>query len=64
MSPDRRRTDAVSTLPTWVSQSSTDRGVVAPITARARDALQAVLRARRRGQRSDLRLMRSGVERC
>lgn len=63
MSPDRRRTDAVSTLPTWVSQSSTDRGVVAPITARARDALQAVLRARRRGQRSDLRLMRRGVER-
>ncbi|MBX4333440.1 hypothetical protein LAM23_16355 [Mycobacterium tuberculosis] len=45
----------MSTLPTWVSQSSTDRGVVAPITARARDALQAVLRARRRGQRSDLR---------
>ncbi|CKR19822.1 Uncharacterised protein [Mycobacterium tuberculosis] len=54
----------MSTLPTWVSQSSTDRGVVAPITARARDALQAVLRARRRGQRSDLRLMRRGVERC
>ncbi|AGL25553.1 hypothetical protein J113_00610 [Mycobacterium tuberculosis CAS/NITR204] len=27
-------------------------------------ATKAVLRARRRGQRSDLRLMRRGVERC
>ncbi|WP_165759466.1 hypothetical protein [Mycobacterium decipiens] len=54
----------MTTLPTWISQSSTSREVVAPIKARACDALRAMLRSRQRPQDSDLRLMRRGVERC
>ncbi len=65
MSPDRRRTDAVSSTASLGQPGSTDRGVVAPITAACpRRTAGYVLRARRRGQRSDLRLMRRGVERC
>jgi hypothetical protein len=38
--------------------------LVAPIKARARDALQAVLNSRSRVLTSGPRLMRKGVERC
>jgi hypothetical protein len=45
-------------------QSSTDVDVVAPIKARACDALYAVLRSQPRKLGADARLMRKGAERC
>ena len=46
------------------SQSPTNLDVIAPIKARACDALQAVLRSKSRQVRADPQLMRRGVERC
>lgn len=54
----------MSTLPPWISNSPNSFDVVAPIKARACDALHAVLRNRRRRFAGDPRLMRRGVERC
>jgi hypothetical protein len=54
----------VPTLQTLINQSSTNLDVVAPIKARACDALNLVLRSRARGQRTDSRVMRRGDERC
>jgi hypothetical protein len=54
----------VTTLQAWISQSPTNLDVVAPIKARACDALHAVLRRKRRQLGADPRLMRAGVERC
>ncbi|HWY01394.1 MAG TPA: hypothetical protein VNY55_16390 [Mycobacterium sp.] len=46
------------------SQSPTNLDVIAPIKARAYDALQAVLRNKSRQVRADPQLMRRGLERC
>jgi hypothetical protein len=61
---EQRKVGIVSTLQTWINQSSTNLGVVSPIKARACDALNAVLRTRPRQSGTDARLMRKGVERC
>jgi hypothetical protein len=50
-------------MQTWINQTSTNLDVVAPIKARACDALHAVLRNRPKSG-ADARLMRKGVERC
>ncbi|SOX51500.1 hypothetical protein MAAFP003_161, partial [Mycobacterium ahvazicum] len=54
----------VPTLQTLINQSSTNLEVVAPIKARACDALNLVLRNRSRGQADGSRVMRRGAERC
>jgi hypothetical protein len=55
----------VAPLQAWISQSPTNVDIAAPLKARACDALQAVLRSkRRRVVVADQRLMRRGVERC
>ena len=63
-----RRTEkgngTVATLQAWISQNPTNLDVVAPIKARACDALQAVLKSKSRRAGTDLRLMRRGAERC
>lgn len=51
------------TLQDWMSHSPAN-DVVAPIKARACDALLAVLRSGRRRPESSPRLMPRGVERC
>jgi hypothetical protein len=60
---DKGKVATVSTLQTWINQSSTNLDVVAPIKARACDAINAVLRNRPKSA-ADARLMRKGVERC
>jgi hypothetical protein len=60
----RTRTATVPTLQYWMSQSPANLDLVAPIKARACDALQAVLRSRTRQAGSDSRIMPKGVERC
>jgi hypothetical protein len=60
----QRKVGIVSTLQTWINQSSTNLDVVSPIKARACDALNAVLRTRPRQSAADARVMRKGVERC
>jgi hypothetical protein len=62
--PDGQGIETVPTLQTWISQTPTNLDVVAPIKARALDALQAVLRSKRRQGAADSRIMRRGVERC
>lgn len=62
--PDGQGIETVPTLQTWISQTPTNLDVVAPIKARALDALKAVLRSKRRQGAADLRLMRRGLERC
>ncbi|QZA17864.1 hypothetical protein K3U93_01010 [Mycobacterium malmoense] len=52
------------TLQGWISQSPTNLDVVAPIKARACDALQAVLRSKARQGGPSSRIMRRGAERC
>jgi hypothetical protein len=56
----------VPTLQDWISQNPPHLDVVAPIKARACDALQAVLKTRRRPApvAAESRLMRKGAERC
>nr|VTP03543.1 hypothetical protein BIN_B_05130 [Mycobacterium riyadhense] len=54
----------MSTLPPWISNSTNNFDVVAPIKARACDALYAVLRNRRYQVADGPRLMRRGAERC
>jgi hypothetical protein len=54
----------VSTEPTEIGQTPTSRDVIAPIKARACDALHAVLRSRQRRLDTDQRLMQRGSERC
>ena len=54
----------MSTLQAWISQNPTSLGVVAPIKARACDALQAVLRSKPRQVAPAPRLMPRGAERC
>lgn len=62
--PTRQRIDTVSTLQSWISQTPANLDVVAPIKARACDALQAVLRSKPRQGRLHSRLMPRGAERC
>jgi hypothetical protein len=64
MDKGRTRTGTVATLQRWMSQSPTSRDLVAPIKARACDALQAVLRSGPRQAGSHARIMSKGVERC
>jgi hypothetical protein len=45
-------------------QSSTNFDLVAPIKARAFDALSAVVRSRPRRPDADAQIMRKGAERC
>ncbi len=54
----------MSTLQSWISQRPANFDVVAPIKARACDALQAVLRSKPRHVDADSRLMPRGAERC
>jgi hypothetical protein len=55
----------VAPMQAWISQNPTNLDVVAPIKARACDALQAVLRSRPPRQKvSSSRIMARGVERC
>ena len=62
--PNKRRIEIVPTLQPRSSQSPTNLDVIAPIKARACDALQAMLRSKSRQVRADPQLMRRGVERC
>jgi hypothetical protein len=62
--PNRRRIEIVPTLQPRSSQSPTNLDVIAPIKARACDALQAVLRSKSRQVPADPQLMRRGLERC
>jgi hypothetical protein len=62
--PNRQGIETVPTLQTWISQTPTNLDVVAPIKARALDALQAVLGSKCRQVAADSRIMRRGVERC
>ena len=62
--PNKRRIEIVPTLQPRSSQSPTNLDVIAPIKARACDALQAMLRSKSRQGRADPQLMRRGVERC
>jgi hypothetical protein len=48
----------------WINHSPTNLDVLAPIKARAYDALHAMLKSKPRQVRSDPRIMRKGVERC
>ena len=52
------------TLQALIGQSPANLGVVAPIKARACDALHAVLRSRPRQAGANARLMPRGAERC
>ena len=61
--PNRQGIETVPTPQDWMSQSPANL-VVAPIKARACDALQAVLRGRQRQADSNSRIMPRGVERC
>ena len=54
----------MTTLQAWISQGRTNLDVVAPIKARACDALHAILRSKRRQLGAGPRLMRTGAERC
>jgi hypothetical protein len=54
----------VATLLPWVSQAPAHLDVVAPLKARASDALQAVLKGMRRPPAAGPRIMSRGVERC
>jgi hypothetical protein len=62
--PNRQGIETVPTLQTWISQTPANLDVVAPIKARAWDALHAVLRGKPRRVGSDSRIMRRGAERC
>lgn len=52
------------TLQALIGQGPTNADVVAPLKARACDALYAVLRSRPRRSAPDIRLMPRGAERC
>ena len=54
----------MAALPSWVSQGSANLDVVAPLRARACDALYAVLKSKRRPPAAGPRIMSRGVERC
>jgi hypothetical protein len=54
----------VATLPSWVNQGPAKLDVVAPLRARACDALYAVLGSKRRQPAAGPRIMSRGVERC
>lgn len=54
----------VPPLQAWISQNPTNLDVVAPLKARACDALQAVLKSTPRRVGADSRIMRKGTERC
>lgn len=53
----------VTTLPSWVARDSANLDAVAPLRARACDALYAVLGSKRRPAAGP-RIMSRGVERC
>ena len=54
----------MSTLQSWISQTPANLDVVAPIKARACDALQAVLRSKPRRGDAPSQIMPRGAERC
>jgi hypothetical protein len=61
--PSRGGIETVQKPQSLINQSSTNLDVVAPIKARACDALHAVLRSRPR-EGAESRLMTRGAERC
>ncbi|TAM71741.1 hypothetical protein [Mycobacterium sp.] len=61
---ERTKDQTVAELPSWVSQGSANLDVVAPLRARACDALYAVLGSKRRRAPAGPRLMSRGIERC
>ncbi|WP_297795437.1 hypothetical protein [Mycobacterium sp.] len=54
----------MATLPSWVSQGSANLDMVAPLRARACEALYAVLGSKRGPAATGPRIMSRGVERC
>jgi hypothetical protein len=54
----------VVTLPSWVSQGPANLEMVAPLKARACEALYAALGSKRRPASAGPRIMSRGVERC
>jgi hypothetical protein len=62
--PNRQGMKTVAPHQAWISQNPTNLDVVAPIKARACDALQAVLKSKPRPVGADSRIMRRGIERC
>ncbi|OMC43028.1 hypothetical protein A5744_14425 [Mycobacterium sp. IS-1264] len=62
--PNKQRIEIVATVQGRINRSPTNLDVVAPIKARACDALQAMLGTRSRRVRGELRVMRRGAERC
>lgn len=61
---EKTKDHIVATLPAWVSQAPANLDVVAPLRARACDALDAVLGSKRRPAATGPRIMSRGVERC
>ena len=62
--PNKQGIEIVATLSDWMNQGPTNLDVVAPIKARACNALQAVLKSKPRRVIADPRLMPRGAERC
>ena len=62
--PNGQGIETVPILQTCISQTPTNLDVVAPIKARAWDAIKAVLRSTSRQAGSDPRIMSRGAERC
>ncbi|MEB4211271.1 hypothetical protein [Mycobacterium sp. 94-17] len=54
----------MATLPAWVGQAPATFDVVAPLRARAFEAVHAVLKIKGRRAAAGPRLMTRGVERC
>jgi hypothetical protein len=61
---EKTKDHTVATLPSWVSQGSANLDMVAPLRARACEALYAVLGSKRRPAATGSRIMSRGVERC
>lgn len=59
----KTKDQTVTTLPSWAAQGSANLDAVAPLRARACDALYAVLGSKRRPAAGP-RIMSKGVERC
>ena len=62
--PNGQGIETVPTLQAWINQNPTNLDVLAPIKARAYDALHAMLRSKPGQARSAPTIMRRGAERC
>lgn len=61
---EKTKDHTVATLPPWVSRGPANLDMVAPLKARACDALYAVMGSRRRPTAPGPRIMSRGIERC